>query len=135
MERSSTQSISIDVPAEAVLELVADPRQLPRWAPAFARAVHPAGADHWLAHTGEREVRMRVRVSREHGTVDFLLPGAEEVAFSRVIPNGGGAEYVVTRFFPDAMPDAEVAEQKAVLAVELRTLRALCEHPRARAAA
>ena len=135
MERSSTQSISIDVPAEAVLDLVADPRQLPRWAPAFARAVHPAGGDHWLARTGEREVRMRVRVSREHGTVDFLLPGAEEGAFSRVIPNGGGAEYVVTRFFPDAMPDAEVAEQKAVLAVELRTLRALCEHPRTRAAA
>jgi hypothetical protein len=90
MERSSTQSISIDVPAEAVLDLVADARALPRWAPAFARAVRSAGADHWLADTGEREVRMRVRVSREHGTVDFLLPGAEEGAFSRVIPTATG---------------------------------------------
>jgi hypothetical protein len=135
MERSSTQSISIDVPTEAVLDLVADPRELPRWAPAFARAVRPAGGDHWLVDTGDREARMRVRVSRELGTVDFLLPGADTVAFSRAVPNGRGTEYVVTRFFPDVMPDAEVAEQKAMLAVELQTLRALCEQPRTRAAA
>jgi hypothetical protein len=135
MERSSTQSISIDAPPEVVLDLVADPRELPRWAPAFARTVQPARGDHWVIDSGNGEICIRVRVSRELGTVDFLLPGAEAGAFSRVIPNGRGAQYVFTRFFSDAVPDIEVAEQKAVVAVELQTLRALCESPRARAAA
>ena len=135
MERSSTHSISIDAPPEVVLDLVADPRELPRWAPAFARAVRPAGGDRWVVESADGESCVRVRVSRELGTVDFLLSRGEAGAFSRVIPNGRGAEYVFTRFFADAMPDVEVAEQKAVVAVELQTLRALCESPRTRAAA
>jgi hypothetical protein len=135
MERSSTQSISIDAPPEVVLDLVADPAALPRWARAFARAARPAGGDQWLIDTGHGEARVRVLVSREHGTVDFLLDGGKAIAYSRVVPNGEGAEYMFTRFFGDSMPDVEVAEQRAVVAVELQTVRALCEIPRARAAA
>jgi hypothetical protein len=139
MQRSSTQTITIHAPPAAVLDLVSDPMELPRWAPAFARSVRPAEGDQWFIDTGEGEVRVRVRVCREHGTVDFLLagmpPGIEIGAFSRVVPNGDGAEYTFTRFFPDGMPDVEVAEQRAVAAVELQTVRALCESPRAQAAA
>ena len=139
MQRSSTQTISIQAPPSEVLDLVSDPMELPRWAPAFARSVRPAEGDRWYIDTGEGEVRIQVRVCREHGTVDFLLagmpPGIEIGAFSRVIPNGDGAEYTFTRFFADAMPAVEVAEQRAVVAVELQTVRALCESPRARAAA
>lgn len=139
MQRSNTQSISIDAPPEAVLELVSDPGALPRWAPAFARAVRRAEGDQWYIDTGDGEVRMRVRCSPEHGTVDYVVaglpPGVEVGAFSRVVPNGRGTEYMFTRFLADTMPDAEVAEQMAVLALELQTVRALCESPRARAAA
>jgi hypothetical protein len=141
MQRSNTRSISIDAPPDVVLGLVSDATLLPRWAPAFARAVRPAEGDRWLIDTGEGEVPIRVRVSREHGTVDFLLagvpPGLEIGAFSRVVPNGQGSEYIFTRFFADAMPDIELAEQTAVVAVELQTVRALCEaaaEPRAAAA-
>jgi hypothetical protein len=131
MKRASTRSISIDVPPQVVLDLVADPTQLPRWAPAFARAVRPGGGDHWLVHTGDREVRVRIRVSRELGTVDFLMgdapPGLALGAFTRVIPNGSGTEFIFTRFHSDSTSDIEMAEQEAVLAVELQTVRALCE--------
>jgi hypothetical protein len=138
MQRSDTQSISIDAPREAVLALVSDPTAFPRWASGFARAVRVDGPD-WLVETGEGEVRLRVRVSPELGTVDYLaaaaLPDAEVGAFSRVVPNGHGCDYIFTRFFPDAMSDTELDDERAVVSVELQTVRALCERGRMRAAA
>jgi hypothetical protein len=139
MKRASTRSISIDVPPQVVLDLVADPTELPRWAPAFARAVRPAGGDHWVVDTGEREVRIRVRVSRELGTVDFLVadapPGFEIGTFTRVVRNGVGSEFIFTAFHPDSTSEIEMAEQRAVVAVELQTVRALCESAHTAAAA
>jgi Polyketide cyclase / dehydrase and lipid transport len=65
-------SISIAAPPEAVLELIADPRNLPRWAPAAPRVG-------------------RIAVSREAGTVDF-----PPSFFTRVVPRGDGSELVFT---------------------------------------
>jgi hypothetical protein len=130
MQRSDTQAISIDAPPSAVIDLLSDAAEFPRWAAGFARAVRVDGDD-WIVDTGEGEVRLRVRVSRELGTVDYLLadalPGREIGAFSRVVPNGRGSDFVFTQFFADDMRDADLADQKAVVAVELQTVRALCE--------
>jgi hypothetical protein len=130
MQRSDTQTISIDAPPEAVVALLTDPAEFPRWAAGFARAVRVDGDD-WIVDTGDAEVRLRVRVSHEHRTVDYLLadalPRAEIGAFSRVIPNRRGCEFVFTQFLADDMRDADLADQKAVVAVELQTVRALCE--------
>jgi hypothetical protein len=137
MQRSDTQAISIDAPREAVLDLVSDPTAFPRWASGFARAVRVDGPD-WLVDTGEGEVRLHVRVSREHGTVDYLAAAAlprELGVFTRVVPNGRGCDFVLTRFFPDAMPAAELDDERAVVAVELQTVRVLCERREVRAAA
>ena len=138
MHRSDTQSISIDAPGEAVLDLVSDPTAFPRWASGFALAVRVDGAD-WLVDTSDGEVRLRVRVARELGTVDFLaadaLPRREVGVFSRVVPNGRGCDYVITRFYADGTPEVEIADQRAVIAVELQTVRALCERGSVRAAA
>ena len=138
MQRSDTQSISIDASREAVLALVSDPTAFPRWASGFARAVRVDGPD-WLVDTGECEVRLRVRVSPEHGTVDYLvaaaLPEREVGAFSRVVPNGRGCDYIFTRFFPHGIGAVELADERAVVAVELQTVRALCERADLRAAA
>ena len=43
MQLSDTQTIGIDAPRDVVLDLVADPAELPRWAPDFARAIRPEG--------------------------------------------------------------------------------------------
>ena len=81
---------------------------------------------------------VRVRVAPDLGTIDFLMadspPGREVGVFARVLRNGCGSEFVFTRFFPDSMSEIEVAEQKAVVAVELQTVRALCESAEAAAA-
>ncbi len=130
MQRSNTQSISIDAPPEAVLELVADATRLPEWAPDFAHTVRADGAA-WIIGTGDAEVRIVVRVSQIHGTVDFLVPGlppgVEAGAFSRVVANGRGSEYMFTQFFADELSDAEIARRKLVVADELQAVRALCE--------
>src|SRR4051794_38434005 len=65
--RAETRSISIQAPPDAVLDFVGDARTLPRWAPAFARAVRPDG-EHWLVDTGGEERRTALPGSRGRGT-------------------------------------------------------------------
>ncbi len=130
MQRSDTQSISINAQPGAVLDLIADVHRLPDWAPDFAISVYPDGKD-WLISNGSGETRISVRVSSELSTVDFLaagLPPEVEIgAFSRVVPNGGGSEFSFTQFFAKGLSDADAAHRKAVLADELRTVKSLCE--------
>jgi hypothetical protein len=130
MQRSDTQTISIDAPVSAVIDLITDPDEFPRWAAGFARSARADGED-WLVDTGDAEVRLRVRVSHELGTVDYLLadalPGVEIGAFSRVIPNGRGCEFIFTQFLADDIRQPDLEDLQAVVAIELQTVRALCE--------
>lgn len=112
-----------------MLAVVADAQNLPRWAPAFARTVRPDGTD-WIIVTGEdREARITVRASAEHGTVDLLATdNPVRGAFSRVLPNGRGSEYVFTLFFPTDTDDTAITQQMDIVNDELAAVRALCEH-------
>jgi hypothetical protein len=124
---AATRSISINTPPEIVVDLVSDPRRLPDWAPRFASAVKPAGQD-WLVESGEDELRIRVRVSREHGTIDLLRPqDSNRGAYMRVLSNGAGSEFVFTLIFPGGTPDELIAQQMTTVETELRTVRDLCE--------
>src|SRR3954452_152038 len=87
MQRSDTQSISIHAPREAGLDLVSDPPAFPRWASAFARAVRVDGPD-WLVDTGTGEVRLRVRVSREHWTVECLTAARQSASLGVGVARG-----------------------------------------------
>ena len=126
-DSAKTRSISIAAPPAAVLALVADPQRLPEWAPAFARGVQPDGDD-WLIDTGEGQIRITVRVSPEHGTVDLLrATDPTRGAFSRVIHNHDGSEYLFTLVFPAGTPETAIARQMATVEEELEAVRALCE--------
>lgn len=123
---AETRTISIAADPGAVFDFVADPNNLPRWAPKFALAVRPEGED-WLVDQGEAEVRITVRVSPEHGTVDLLSAAdRRRGAFSRVVPNGDGSEYLFTLFFSAGTDRAAIDAQMAVVEEELRTIRAIC---------
>jgi uncharacterized protein YndB with AHSA1/START domain len=125
--RAETRSISIAAPPETVLELVSDARRLPDWAPAFARAVEPAGQD-WLIDSGAGQLRVRVRVSLEHGTVDLLRPDdPSRGARMRILSNEDGSEFLFTLIFPAAADDKSIARQMTTVEAELRTVRDLCE--------
>jgi hypothetical protein len=130
MQQAVTRSISIAARPQVVMDLVGDPLELPRWAPVFARRIQPDGGN-WIVASAAGELRINVRVSREHGTVDFLAAGTpagvDVGAFSRVMTNGDGAEYMFTRFFAGDADEHVIAEQMAVVEEELRTVKAVCE--------
>jgi len=126
---ADTQSISIEAPPAQVLDLVADPRNLPRWAVGFARAVRQDGA-RWIVSTGSGEVALQVRADAAAGTVDFHIspaPGVEALAASRVVPRGGASEFVFTQFQSPGMPDEAFRKSVAAVRHELKVLKALAE--------
>jgi uncharacterized protein YndB with AHSA1/START domain len=121
--RSETRQISIDAPPGAVLDLVGDARTLPRWAPDFATSVRPDG-EHWVIND---QAAIDVVVDRTRGTVDIVsVEDPRRGAFTRVVPNASGSEYLFTLFFPDGTPEDAVTRQMATVERELRTIRGLC---------
>ena len=128
--RTSTQSIAIDAPAEEVFDFVADLEKLPKWAIGFAKAIRSENG-RWLVTTGNgEEIAIRAVTNPQFGVVDYHMspaPGVEFPAVSRVVPNGGGAEYVFTMFQLPGMPDEVFEQQIAELGRELVVLKANVE--------
>jgi hypothetical protein len=127
--RADTQSISIEAPPSKVLDLIADPQNLPRWAVGFARAVRREG-DRWIVTTAGGEMPVRIHADPASGAVDFLMtvaPGVEALAASRVVPRGAASEYVFTQFQAPGMPDDAFRASVEALAHELKVLKALAE--------
>jgi hypothetical protein len=127
--RADTQTISIEAAPSRVLDLIADPMNLPRWAVGFARSVRPDG-DHWIVSTGAGKIGLRMRVDRSVGTVDFHLepaPGLDVLAASRVIPRGAQSEFVFTQFQSPGLPDEAFQASVEALGHELKVLKALAE--------
>jgi hypothetical protein len=127
MQTSLTEAVSIASPPDLVFDFVADPRNLPLWAPAFAMSIERDG-ERWLVRSGGGvQLRLEVRASRELGTVDFLAadapPDRPVGAYSRVVHNGAGSEYLFTRF----VARENRARERAVLAEELEAVRRHCE--------
>ncbi|HEX2048145.1 MAG TPA: SRPBCC family protein [Acidimicrobiales bacterium] len=127
--RSDTRTVTIDASPEAVLAFVCDPANLPRWAIGFAKGVRREGG-RWSVTTAQGDVGVSVDVDRRSGTVDFHMepaPGVEAVAYSRVVPNGTGAEYVFTQFQQPGTPDEVFAQLSEAVAHELVALKAVME--------
>ncbi|QNE16735.1 SRPBCC family protein [Kribbella qitaiheensis] len=125
--RAETRTISIAATPSEVFDFVADARNLPRWAPGFAPTIEPSG-DEWVVDNGTDQLRLIVRGSREHGTVDILRAQDHRVGgFTRVLPNGDGSEYQFTIFFPAGTPETAVADQLKIIEDELQAVRKFCE--------
>jgi uncharacterized protein YndB with AHSA1/START domain len=126
--RSNTQSVSLPGRPEDVFAFLADPENLPRWAVGFCRSIRRDDAERWTVETPSGEVPVRYVTNAPLGTIDFhmdIAPAAKVVAYSRVIANGEGAEYVFTQFQAAGMPDAVFDGQVSALAEELHVLQAI----------
>ena len=129
MARTITKSIDIASPPNRVLEFVADPEQLPLWAIGFCREIRRDG-EGWIVTTpAGDEIPMRSQANPELGVVDtsWELGLVNGRAFSRVVPNGAGADYVFTMVRPDGMPDEMFEAQGEELAREFTVLKARLE--------
>jgi hypothetical protein len=127
--RADTQTVTIEAPSKEVLSFVADGANLPRWAIGFAKAVTCVG-DTWLVTTAQGQVATAIVVIEDAGTVDFHMdmgPPGTAVAFTRVVPNGDGAEFVFTQFQSGGMADEVFDQLVAAVRHELAALKALLE--------
>lgn len=130
MSRTKTQTVSIASPPDKVFAFVADPEKLPVWAIGFCKEIREEGG-RWIVTTpsGE-EIPMRSVAHPDLQILDSaweLGPSVEGRAFTRVVPNGDGADYVFTMVQADGMPDELFDTQAAELARELTVLKAHLE--------
>ena len=121
---ADTQTVTLPVSFEEAFAFLAEPENLPRWAVGFARSIRREGDD-WIVQTAQGEMPIRVVADAVRGTIDFQMrvaPGLEAVAYSRVVPNDSGAEYVFTQIQMPGMTDEVFAAQRAALTEELASL-------------
>jgi uncharacterized protein YndB with AHSA1/START domain len=123
--------ISIEAPAERVYAYVAEPRNMPRWAPNFGHEITPEG-DHWVMHTAEGPVPVRFAPPNNLGVLDHWvrLPAGELQNPMRVVPNGAGSVLTFTLFRQEGWTDEQFAEDAALVAADLAKLKALIESER-----
>jgi hypothetical protein len=123
-----TGSIEVEAEPKAMFGIVADPRRLPQWAPAFADAVSRDGGTGWLVEKAGRIFPIRVAAHEPTGCVDFLRevsPGREGGARLRVLPRPvWGSVVVMTLPIPNGGDGGAVA---AILEAELAALARLAQ--------
>jgi hypothetical protein len=128
---SRTISVSIACPPERVYAFVVDPANFPRWATSFVRSIRRTEAG-WVADTPAGPIGLRFVERNDLGVLDHYVtpaPGVEIYSPMRVLPNGSGSEVVFTLFqLPEATDDA-FAEDAAMVARDLATLKRVLERP------
>ncbi len=124
-----TQTITIAAPPKAVFDFVANPENLPKWAVVFCRGLRREGS-RWIVTTPEGHMAIRYESDAKSGMIDMYVtvsPGVDSPAFSRVLANGDGSEYVFTFFQPPGLSDEDFRSQTEALKKELGVLRRLLE--------
>ncbi len=127
--QTETQSIETASTVMAVLDVLADPRRIPQWAPGFADHVSEHPDSGWLATKDGREFQLRVAVTRDAGTVDILrevAPGRELGAYIRAIPRPrAGAVIIMTL---PLLANTDPSDTRSILSQELTALVSLVDN-------
>jgi hypothetical protein len=122
--RSITKSVTIDRPAPGVHSYPADARNWPPWSIVNVLAIE-AGADPgwWRMTTPRGTGQLRIRADAQTGLLDhdFRDPQASWTVPARVVPNGRGAEFLITFFQPAVLDDDEF--EAALIDTELAKLK------------
>jgi len=96
--RTVTQSIETETEPGTIFHLLADPRNIPQWAPLFADEIHEDQQLGWVVTKDGKSFVLHVVSSASSGTVDYLretTPGREGGAYIRVLPRPGTGSTIV----------------------------------------
>lgn len=129
--RSVTKSISIDRTPQVVFDYVADVANWPAFGAPNVLAVSPTDDPDWWDLTTPRGAGLfRVLADAATGVVDheFTVQGSPVVTIpGRVLPNGAGAEFMLTLLQGPAVEDARFEAVLAGADVELAALKDVLE--------
>lgn len=126
-----TETVMIQVSPKVVFDFIANIENLPKWAVVFCQHLRREGS-RWIVTTPGGDLTIRYVTEPKSGVIDMYVspaPGVEGAAYSRVVPNGGGSEYVFTFFQTPDISDDDFARQGASLKKELGVLKGLLERP------
>lgn len=110
-----TVSAEHDADPDHVTAVIADPLNLPIWAPKFAERVAPLAGGRWVAIRGTASFTFTIAEVRDAGVIDVLRerPDGEPVfgARFRAMPRDGGGSVVTMTMaaFGDATGSARAA--------------------------
>ena len=126
---SRTLSVSINRPTEEVYGFVANPENLPRWAPGLCTSVRKVEGG-WVVETPQGPLPFRFEGRNSLGVLDHYVtvPSGEELYMPmRVVANGGGSELLFTLFRLPEMTDEQFAADADLVQRDMETLKELLE--------
>lgn len=128
LQHAQTRSIAIAAPPATVLAYVSNPQNLPRWAPSFAPSIIERDRQLIVRRADDSEFAICVQAGAKEGTVDIVSAiDHRRGAFTRVLPNNDGSEFVFTLLFDRSTPETAIADQMAIIDEELAAVRDACE--------
>lgn len=119
----------IDRPAGDVYAYVADPANLPAWAPGLGDKVTEIDGE-WFVRTAGGPVKVVFAAPNEFGVLDHVatFPGGESFLNPlRVVPYGEGSEIVFSVRRAPGVPDADFARDTGLVAADLARLKRILE--------
>ena len=131
--RSITKSVAIDRTPDEVFAYLADARNWPQWSVVNVLAIEATSDPAWWKMTtprGPGELRIRGDAATGLLDHDFRDPQAAWTVPARVVPNGRGAEFLITFFRPSVLDDEEFDRQAALVDTELAALKRILESRR-----
>lgn len=128
---SETLAVSIQRPPDDVYAFVLTATNMPRWAPAFCRAIRPAG-EGWVIVTPDGEFGLRFVPRNEFRVLDHyvtLASGQTAYVPMRVLATADGhSEVIFTLFRQPGMTDADFAQDRGMVERDLTTLKQVLEN-------
>ena len=126
--RSRCRIVVIEVQAAAkeVYDFASDPRNLPAWAPNFARSVSMTEG-RWIVETGDGPVEIEFAPRNDLGVLDHrgrLPDGSEFFNPMRVVPDGDASVVSFTLFRQDGWDDERLASDAKLVQSDLERLKA-----------
>ena len=128
MLEAQTVSISIGRSFEEVYEAIWRPETFPTWASGLSRSTMEQQGDRWRAEGPEGAVTIRFTDRNPFGVMDHHveLGGGDEIYMPmRVIPNGDGAEVLLTVFRQPDMSDEKFRTDIEWVKSDLQALKAM----------
>jgi hypothetical protein len=128
--RAITKSVAIDRTPEAVFAYLADAANWPHWATANVRSARPGNEPGWWdMQTVRGPGRLRIHAQPDHGILDheFVNDEAHWMVPARVVPNGRGAEFMMTFYQPPDTSDGLFESRIALVGDELALLKRILE--------